>query len=118
MGLSLDQPMVLIIDCWSVHRSQDFREWMKDDFSHFKLLFVLASCTGKAQSADVIQQRPLKAGIKHGFDVRTAREVAKKIDDGVAASSFTSSLHEVKLDFWAHVLKKSWWTLPRKALTP
>jgi hypothetical protein len=36
-NLPEQQPMLLIIDCWSVHKSKEFREWMDDVFPYFKL---------------------------------------------------------------------------------
>jgi hypothetical protein len=60
-------------------------------------------CTSKSQPADVIQQKPLKAGIKQGFDLYTAGQVAKQIADGVPPS-------EVQLDLkmgtlWEEIVK-------------
>jgi hypothetical protein len=45
LGLSKDQEMVWIIDCWSVHISKDFRAWMKRTSPLIHLLFVPANCT-------------------------------------------------------------------------
>jgi hypothetical protein len=59
---------------------------MVDVHPFIKLLYVAAGCTSKGQPADVIQQKPLKAGIKRGFDLYTAGQVAKQIADGVPPS--------------------------------
>lgn len=100
-GLSVtEQAMVLLIDCWSVHKSQEFRTWLKEMYPLVKLSYVPAGCTGKAQPADVIQQKPLKAGIKHGFDLWTSRQVAKQIWDEVPPN-------EIKLDFRMGVLREA-----------
>ncbi|CAN5974497.1 unnamed protein product [Sphagnum jensenii] len=56
-------------------------------------------CTSKGQPADVIQQKPLKAGIKRGFDLYTAGQVAKQIADGVPPS-------EVHLDLRMETLRE------------
>lgn len=75
--------MILFVDCWSGHKTEDFRTWMGDLHSFIKLLYVAAGCTSEGQPADVIQQKPLKAGIKRCFDLYTAGQVAKQISDGV-----------------------------------
>jgi hypothetical protein len=48
---------------------------MVDVHPFIKLLYVAAAYTSKGQSADVIQQKPLKAGIKRGFDLYTVGQV-------------------------------------------
>ncbi len=61
LGLVPDsQKMVWLIDCWKVHISAGFREWMLDLFPLIKTMFVPANCTSKLQVADVVLQRPLK----------------------------------------------------------
>ncbi len=91
--------MILFINCWSVHKSEKFRCWMVDVHPFIKLLYVVAGCTSKGQPADVIQQKPLKAGIKRGFDLYTAGQVAKQITDGVSPS-------EVQLDLRMGTLRE------------
>ncbi len=91
--------MILFIDCWSVHKSEEFRCWMVDVHPFIKLLYVATGCTSKGQPADVIQQKPLKAGIKRGFDLYTAGQVAKQIADGVPPS-------EVQLDLRMGTLRE------------
>jgi hypothetical protein len=99
MNLPEGQRMILFIDCWSVHKSEEFRCWMVDVHPFIKLLYVAAGCTSKGQPADVIQQKPLKAGIKRGFDLYMAGQVAKQIADGVPPS-------EVQLDLRMGTLRE------------
>ncbi len=99
MNLPEGQRMILFIDCRSVHKSEEFRCWMVDVHPFIKLLYVAAGCTSKGQPADVIQQKPLKAGIKRGFDLYTAGQVAKQIADGVPPS-------EVQLDLRMGTLRE------------
>jgi hypothetical protein len=77
---------VLILDCWSVHTSKDFREWMKETHPHYHLVYVPAGCTGIAQPADVILQRPLKAGIVNAFSLWMATEIHLLLKNGAAPS--------------------------------
>jgi hypothetical protein len=70
---------------------------MVDVHPFIKLLYVAAGCTFKGQPADV------KAGIKRGFDLYTAGQVAKQIAYGVPPS-------EVQLDLrmgtlWEEIVK-------------
>jgi hypothetical protein len=55
LGLAPDsQKMVWLIDCWKVHISTGFREWMFDLFPLIKTMFVPTNCTSKLQVADVV----------------------------------------------------------------
>ena len=52
------------IDCWSVHRSLEFRSWMTVTYPWIHIHFVPANCTGLFQPCDVRIQRVLKLAIK------------------------------------------------------
>jgi hypothetical protein len=58
---------IILLDCWKVHTSVAFREWMKATYPRYHLIFVPAGCTGKAQPADVMLQRPFKGQIVRAF---------------------------------------------------
>jgi hypothetical protein len=60
LGLPNHQEMIWLIDCWSMHISQEFRAWMKSKNPQIHLLFIPANCTLVFQPADVILQRPFK----------------------------------------------------------
>ena len=45
--------MILYLDFWSVHRSQEFRDWIKAELPEIVVLDVPASCTGLLQPCDV-----------------------------------------------------------------
>jgi len=59
--------VLLLFDCWSVHKSEEFLGWMKEHHPDFHIVFIPACCTGKAQPADVVMQRPLKCEITNQF---------------------------------------------------
>ncbi|KAG1898802.1 uncharacterized protein F5891DRAFT_903164, partial [Suillus fuscotomentosus] len=63
-GVPLDQPCILQLDCWVIHRSIAFRTWL--DVNHLGSIIVLSLPvqTGVAQPCDVGIQRSLKLAIK------------------------------------------------------
>jgi hypothetical protein len=87
LGLNpLTQRMIWLIDCWLVHISAKFRGFMKENFPHIFLLFVLANCTSKLQVMDVVFQRPFKHAIHQLYNQFQAAEIAKQIKAGVDPS--------------------------------
>jgi hypothetical protein len=45
LGLPSSQVSIWLIDCWSVHKSKEFRTWMKKNHPNIILLFVPGGCT-------------------------------------------------------------------------
>jgi hypothetical protein len=76
---------LLIIDCWSVHKSKEFREWMKTNYPKYHIIFVPAGCTGVAQPADVILQRPLKHEYKNKYSLWTTEQMMNSLKSGLKA---------------------------------
>lgn len=64
LDLPFDFPAVLILDCWSVHISKRFLEWMALNHPLIRLLFVPANCTGVMQPCDLAGQRELKCALR------------------------------------------------------
>jgi hypothetical protein len=89
---------VLILDCWAVHTSVEFRVWMKANYPKYHLVYVPAGCTGVAQPADVILQRPFKAGVVNAFNHWMTYKIHHLIKGGAAPS-------EVKVDSGMTVMK-------------
>ena len=52
------------IDCWSVHRSQEFRNWMQENYPWILIRYIPGGCTGIFQPCDVGIQRILKHVMK------------------------------------------------------
>ncbi len=52
------------IDCWSVHKSQEFCLYMKENYPYIILCFVPGNCTGLWQPLDVGIQHVLKLSMK------------------------------------------------------
>ena len=53
LGLDWDQMALWLIDCWSVHRSKEFLEWMASKHPLIIVIFVPAGMTGSFQPCDV-----------------------------------------------------------------
>jgi hypothetical protein len=83
--LNPDSHALLIIDCWSVHKSIRFKEWMEKNYPHYHIIFVPAGCTAVAQPADVIFQRPLKQEYKNKFTEWTTTQMLENIKAGQKA---------------------------------
>jgi hypothetical protein len=65
--LPVDQKVVLLIDCRSVHKSEEFLLWMKEEYPHLIILFVPGGTTSKFQLADTSLNRPFKAAVKAAY---------------------------------------------------
>ena len=59
-----NQVCIWTIDCWSVHRSQEFRDWMRTNYPWILVRYVPGGCTGIFQPCDVGIQRILKHAMK------------------------------------------------------
>ncbi|TFY82142.1 hypothetical protein EWM64_g1870 [Hericium alpestre] len=64
LGYPEDQECVVLLDCWSVHRSEEFRNLVRRRWPWLRLRYIPGGCTGLAQPCDVGIQRPYKLSIK------------------------------------------------------
>lgn len=79
-----DHPKAIwLIDCWAVHKSKEFRSFLKKEYPWILLLFIPPSCTSKAQPQDVSLQKPLKAYFVESFDIWATTEIQKQISSGL-----------------------------------
>lgn len=83
--------ILLLLDSWAVHKSAEFRGWMKLEHPRIHLVFVPANCTSKLQLADVALQRPFKSSIRASFDEWAAATIAEQINKD-EVSGITSHL--------------------------
>lgn len=83
LGLPESQKSIWQIDVWSVHRSKEFRNWMKTHHSNIILDFVPAGCTGVWQACDVGIQRVLKHSLKRSYHEDVVATILKQMDDEV-----------------------------------
>jgi hypothetical protein len=63
LGLRPSHKALLIIDVWSVHRSAEFLDWMREYHPEILIDFVPGGCTGIGQPLDVGINRPFKHAV-------------------------------------------------------
>jgi hypothetical protein len=96
---------VLLIDCWSVHKSAEFMEYLKR-YPHLHVVFIPGGTTGLFQPADVAINRPFKHHMKQSFNMWAATSITNALRQDAAAAirldiTFKSGLKEA-LAGWAH----------------
>jgi hypothetical protein len=79
--LASDAHVILVLDVWAVHKSEEFRRYIRTKHPRIHLVFVPANCTSKLQVADVALQRPFKHGITSRFNQWAASLIAEQIAD-------------------------------------
>ena len=84
-----DQICIWQIDCWSVHRSAEFRHWMYNNYPWIRIHYVPANCTGLFQPCDVGIQRVLKLAIKRTALQDIINDTKEQLDSGVTPSMVT-----------------------------
>jgi DDE superfamily endonuclease len=82
LGLSPNQCSIWKIDCWSVHKSEEFRMWMKKSHPTIIIIFIPGGCTGLWQPLDVGIQRVLKQSIKRSAHQDIVAEVSSHLTSG------------------------------------
>lgn len=80
--LRSDSKIVLVLDVWAVHKSEEFRLFLNMHHPRIHLVFVPANCTSKLQVADVALQRPFKSCIRRSFDRWAADQLHTQITAG------------------------------------
>jgi hypothetical protein len=83
LGLPESQKSIWQIDVWSVHRSKEFRTWMKTHHPNIILDFVPGGTTGVWQACDVGVQRIFKHSLKRSYHEDVVAAVLKQLDDEV-----------------------------------
>jgi DDE superfamily endonuclease len=73
--LHADAKMILVLDVWAVHKSEEFRRFLRSQHPRIHLVFVPANCTSKLQVADVALQRPFKSQITNLFNEWAATQI-------------------------------------------
>lgn len=82
-NLPANQRCILQIDCWTVHRSAVFRNWMTENYPWIILLYVPGGCTGLFQPCDVGLQRILKLAISKAAHADVVVETVNALQSGV-----------------------------------
>jgi hypothetical protein len=89
LGLPSDQCSIWLIDCWSVHRSDEFLSWMWNTRPFIIVIFVPAGCTGLFQPCDVSVQLPVKHSLKRSAHEDVINEVLQQLEAGISAAKVT-----------------------------
>ena len=77
--LHADAKIILVLDVWAVHKSEEFCMFLRTHYPRIHLVFVPPNCTSKLQVADVVLQRPFKHGITSRFNLWAAKQVKDQI---------------------------------------
>ena len=88
LGLPSSQCSIWMIDCWSVHKSEEFRGWMKISHPTIIISFVPGNCTGVWQPLNVGTQRVLKQSMKRLAHKDIVIETMTHLDSGAPSSTF------------------------------
>lgn len=78
--LPQDSHIVLVLDVWAVHKSEEFRRFLRTHPPNIHLVFVPPNCTSQLQVADVVLQRPFKAGLRNRFNEWAAGIMTEQIE--------------------------------------
>ncbi|KAL2623471.1 hypothetical protein R1flu_003676 [Riccia fluitans] len=84
--------MVLILDCWSVHKSSEFKLWLVETHPEICLIFVPTNCTSELQPTDVILQRPFKPAFQQHYSKWYVEQIEIALSVGIDSIN-------LKLDF-------------------
>jgi DDE superfamily endonuclease len=84
LSLPPDQRSLWQIDCWSVHRSDEFLNWMGKNHETILTHFVPACMTGLFQPCDVGFQHIFKHSLKKCAHEDVVEEVLSKLEKGQA----------------------------------
>ncbi|KAG2433645.1 hypothetical protein HYH02_012573 [Chlamydomonas schloesseri] len=95
---STHQSCVLMLDCWSVHRSQAFRDWMRETYPWIKLLYVPTGCTGVFQLMDVAMNCSVKCGVQRRAQEYLSATVTDHLEAGKALQDVKGSELEGGVD--------------------
>ena len=79
-NLPFDSHIVLVLDVWAVHKSEEFRRFLRTHHPRIHLVFVPPNCTSQLQVADVILQRPFKHGLRCAFNAWAASIIKEQVE--------------------------------------
>ncbi|KAF4615755.1 hypothetical protein D9613_012424 [Agrocybe pediades] len=96
LGLPASQKSLWQIDVWSVHRSEEFRGWMRKTHPNIVLDFVPGGCTGVHQPCDVGIQRPLKLSMRKSYHEDIVNELFSELSSGNTEPSLKDALSVVR----------------------
>lgn len=95
--LNSDANIILVLDVWSVHKSEEFRLFLRSKYPRIHLVYIPPNCTSKLQVADVVLQRPFKHVITQQFNQWAGANIAEQIaDDKVVGLNNALKMSNIK----------------------
>jgi hypothetical protein len=95
--------MVWLLDCWYIHKSKEFLDWMKKKHSNTLVIFVPCYRTNVLQPTNMILQCPLKHVFKMGFNGWIINIIKSQIDTSANLHvDFKMSNLKPKICGWLH----------------
>ena len=112
--LNTDAHILLILDVWAVHKSEEFRRFLRTHHPRVHLVFVPPNCTSKLQVADAALQRPFKSALRRCFDAWASEQTYQRMRDNalpqLSASFGMKTLKPLVLqwciDSWAQLQQR------------
>ena len=98
LGLDQDHMALWLIDCWSVHRSKEFLDWMASKHPLIIVIFIPAGMTGLFQPCDVGLQRIFK----HSLKISAHEDVVSKVLGQLQAGL---PVQDIKVDTGIKILR-------------
>lgn len=80
-----DSHVLLLFDCWSVHRSYEWISWLKLNHPDYHVVFIPAGCSSKGQPADLMLQRLLKHEFANHYTDWVSSQILSLVHNGAAA---------------------------------
>lgn len=83
-NLPSTQRCVFQLDCWSVHRSDEFLSWISSTYPWIVLHFIPGGCTGVFQACDTTIQRVVKLAMRRAAHEDLVNETSQALASGTA----------------------------------
>lgn len=107
LQLKPEQKCIIIMDCWSVHKSAAFLTHIRVKYPYIIPLFVPAGCTSVGQVMDLCVNRPIKNAMQGECAIHMSKQVAQhaiqlKKDPNTPRLQLGKKLSELKplLPWW------------------
>jgi DDE superfamily endonuclease len=78
-NLDRESRAIVLLDCWSVHKSKEFRNYVRRTHPNILLVYIPPNCTSQLQVADVALNYSFKHLIKIQYEDWITNEVLKQL---------------------------------------
>jgi hypothetical protein len=94
-----DVPLVVILDCWPVNTSLEFRTWIKKTYAFIRLRYIPAGLTGCFQINDTHLHAPYKKWVKAEFNswysTKTTPLIQQRQNGDIDQKTFENSMNRL-----------------------